>query len=185
MVTKICNRCGGKWKEYNALSYETLCPDCRGKKRYWFRNTQPKSKKGASFDSYTQMILGIILFLGIIALITVDMNIKYGNHGNETFGFISNGTQDKYLDLADTLQNKTTSGVSILNVFGLSIDTLWAMVQVITSTTWDVIGGNWIAVGVNYLNLGSVGSLFATILQLLLIISVGFIIIKLITKVKA
>lgn len=180
-MKRMCDRCGHKWEVYNPLDYERLCPECRKKKKYWI-GLRPK--KGASLSGFTEGALGIILFLSVIAVIIISMNNTYNKTEDPTFGFSTNDTLAKYIDYQNKLQNATTTGVAQTNLFGLGLDTIWAMVQIGVTTTWTMLTGGWISNAVGLLQLGDSGKALALILRLLYIMAVGFIVIKLITKVK-
>lgn len=179
-MIKICTRCGEKWEEFNSLSYENLCPKCKKKKQYWFH----LDKKGTSMGNYNEAILFIVAIIGIFLLINGEMASIYGTKGDASYGFATEGIQERFQNLSESFQNQTRSGISIANVFGLSIDTLWTMVQSMMTVVWAVISGNWIFNAVNLLQIGGAGVIIAGILQLLVILSIGYIIIRIITKVE-
>lgn len=183
-MMKVCTRCKKKWEQFDALSYEHLCPDCRTKKRYWIADTFFKNKKGASLSGFAEASLGVILFLAVIAIIISNMNGAYQESYDGSLGFEYNSVLGNYTEYQNSLQNATSSGDASISFLGISLTSTWTMISLGLSVTWTMLSGNWIDNAVSLMQFGESAGIVVTILKLLYFLAIGFIAIKLLTRVK-
>ena len=140
------------------------------------------NKKGATLGNWLEASLLSIGFVILLAVVIVGMNGIYGQNYDGTFGLGSKATTESFEQLQGTLTTGVQEGEATFgDDGGLSISTMWALVK----TTWNVIGdfitGGWIEdVG----SLANIPTPFLVILRILYLVSITFILIKLLFKLK-
>lgn len=143
-----------------------------------------KNKKGASLSGWTEGAVGVMLFLICVGIIIVAMNAQYGQNYDSTFGMSSDTTKQAFNDYQGKLQQGLEGEASTNAVSGVSVVSSWGIVKAGISMMWDFLNGQWIRNSVALLNLGDAGVALAWALSLLYIFSIGFILIKILFKVK-
>lgn len=139
-------------------------------------------KRGATFGGWTEAIVFSAVFVILIATVIGGMNDLYSQNHAEDFGFNADGVIDEFTDLSSSLQSGVDSGEADFDSSaGLQISTLWSILK----ATWSAIGtfitGGWIESAVNLTQLPAI---LGTALRLLYLISLAFILIKLLLKLK-
>ena len=145
-----------------------------------------KNKQGATYGGWLEVILFLILFVGIIAIIGVNMNNTYEQDHDLTFGIVTEGTQDDINNLAAVFDNSTNKDgqTSMSSSFGtLILTTTPRMITATTSLIWTFVSGGFINSIVEAMNLGDYSGLIIVILKLLYFLSLGLILLKILTKV--
>lgn len=138
----------------------------------------------ASLSGWTEAGIGVILLLLCTAVIIGYMNVDYGQDNDPTFGMSTDTTLQRFKDYQGTLQTGLEGEAETEGTEGISLSSSWGMVKAGISMTFDFVTGGWINNAVGLLNLGSVGDYLALCLRLLFVFSIGFILIKLLFKVK-
>lgn len=138
----------------------------------------------ASLSGWTEAGIGVILFMLAIGIVIVSMNHDYGQNYDPTFGIDTTNDYNNFTNyqgtLAASLQGETTQS----DLGGLNLLTSWNIIKSGVSMVWSLLTGQWIVNAVNLIKLGAVGTFLAWGLRLLFIFSLGFILIKLLFKVK-
>ena len=140
------------------------------------------NKKGASLSGWTEVALFSVLISILLIIIVGNMNILHDQNKDATFGFSSNSTLTGLKDYQSTLESSIKEGESSTSsITGLSLSSTWEMIKAGINIVWDFLIGNWVRGAVKLIRLPTdVG----IILQILYVLSVGFIAIKLLLKVK-
>lgn len=142
------------------------------------------NKKGASLSGWSEAALGMILMLGALMIIVGFMNAKYNQNNDPTFGMSTNSTLDSFKDYQGTLQTGMEGEASTNSINGVSLVSSWGMIKTGLNIVFNFVTGGWINNAVGLLSLGEIGNNLALILRLLFILSIGFILIKILFKVK-
>ena len=138
-----------------------------------------KTKKAASLTNWIETAGFSILFILALVVIIAQMNEKYGQNNDASFGL--NSSMAGLKEYQDTLQKNIQEGeASTSTITGISLSSSWAMIKGGIGMTWGFITGKWIEIAVALVKLPMI---VAQILRILFIISIGLIAIKLIMKV--
>jgi len=142
-----------------------------------------KNKKGASLSGWTEVALFSTLFVLLIALLFANMNSLYDEDYDGSYGLsgLSNSSQSALSGYQDTLKQSVDDGTSDTTGEGISLSTTWNIIQAGTSIMWDFTTGGWIERSVGLLKLPVI---VGSILRILFVLSIGFIILKLVLKIK-
>jgi len=139
-----------------------------------------KNKKGASMTGWSEGILLAVLFVLVLATIITNFNQMYG--GSNNLGLGTNTTKDAFVDYQDTLSSEIKGGeADFESSSGLTLKSSWGIIKTGMSIIWDFLTGGWIETIVNYMHAPSE---VALIFRILYFLSIGFIILKLLFKVK-
>lgn len=143
------------------------------------------NKQGATYGSWIEVILFIVLFVGILAIISTSMNSAYSKSNDLTFGIVTSDTLQNVKDLSGSFSNSTqVEGQMSMTSYGLLIlSTIPKMITAVMSLVWTFISGGFINSIVGAMNLGDYAGLVIIIFKLLYFISLGLILLKIITKV--
>ena len=141
------------------------------------------NKKGASLSGWTEVALFTTLFLLLFAGLVANFNVKYGENHDGSFGMggLANSTQNEVSGYQDTLQQSVSTGETDSSGLGISLSTTWNIISAGASIMWNFATGGWIEQAVG---LARLPAIVGTILRILFVLSIGFIIIKLILKIK-
>lgn len=142
------------------------------------------NRKGASLSGWTEAGVGLILVLALLAIIVVGMNTKYGQSNDPTFGFSSSTTKSAFENYQGSLQTGMQGEASTNSINGISVTSSWGIIKAGLSMCWDLVNGQWIYNAVMLLQWGDAGVALAWALRLLFIFSIGFVLIKILMKVK-
>ena len=140
-----------------------------------------KNKKGASLSGWTEGILFSILFIIVLGVVFAGMNASYGK--SYSTGLNTNATEQAFIQYQDTINNQIGSGeADFTSSSGLTLKSSWGIIKSGTSIIWSFLTGGWIETIVGYMGLPpQVGLIF----RILYYLSIGFIILKILFKVKA
>jgi hypothetical protein len=141
------------------------------------------NKKGASLSGWTEVALMAALFITLIILLFANMNVKYDENYDGSFGLgnLANSTENSISGYQDTLQQSINTGESGTTSDGISLSTTWNIIKAGINTMWTFSTGGWIEISGGLIGLPVI---VGRILRILFILSIGFIIIKLILKIK-
>lgn len=140
-----------------------------------------KNKKAYSMSGWTEGILFSVLFVMILGIAFAGMNASYGK--SYSIGLDTNATQEAFIQYQDTIDSQIGSGeADFTSASGLTLKSSWGIITSGTSIIWSFLTGGWIETIVGYMNLPpEVGLIF----RILYFLSIGFIILKILFKVKA
>lgn len=134
-----------------------------------------------TFGLWTEVILFSIAFVIILGAIVADMDDKFGQSHDASFGLTTNDTLSALVGTQSTLQTGVNEGQVTNNNLGLSVSTSWNVIKSIGTITWNFITGGWIEKTVAMAQLPTI---VGVVLRVLYFISIGFIILKLLFKVN-
>ena len=146
-----------------------------------------KDKRGVSLSSFTEVAIFASLFVFMIVIISADMNHIYGTGHDLTFGLggTANTTYNEMSGYQGTLQSGLENGQAEVNSqTGFSLGTMWGMILGGIQVVGNFITGQWIGPAVGMMQMGSAGNYLAGSLRILFLFGLGYILIKLIMKVK-
>jgi hypothetical protein len=136
----------------------------------------------ASFSGWTEGILLSLLFVLAFATVIGGMNAKYNENFDGTLGLAPNNTISQFNTYQSTLQTTTNTGeASFETVNGLSLSTSWQLMKATGDIIWGFITGGWTEKIVSFIGLPPY---VALIFRILWFISIGFIIITILFKVR-
>ena len=139
-----------------------------------------KNKKGYSLSGWTEGILLSVLIVLILAGIITNMNGMYNQ--DHQIGLGTNTTKNAYVDYQDTLQSQIASGEAEFSADqGLTLKSSWGILKSGVNIIWNFITGGWIETIVFYMKLPAE---VALIFRILYFLSIGFIILWILFKVK-
>ena len=140
-----------------------------------------KNKKGYSMSGWTEGILFSVLFVLILGIVIAGMNASYGEI--YSIGLNTNATEQAFIQYQDTLKSQVGTGeADFSSSSGLTLKSSWGIIKSGTSIIWSFLTGGWIEIIVGYMNLPPE---VALIFRILYVLSIGFIILKILFKVKA
>jgi hypothetical protein len=142
------------------------------------------NKKGATYGTWIELIIFVVLFVGVLGILSYTINNNYGTNIDLSYGINSNDTinnlKSLQVDFDDTAKNGQAS-FSSLGIFMLT--TIPKMIMTVTSMVWGFVAGSWINSIVGLMNLGDYAGLIITLFKLLYFIAIGFILIKIVTRI--
>ena len=140
-----------------------------------------KNKRGASLAGWTEGIILSLLIVGAFALVITDMNGLYSQ--DYQIGLGTNTTSNEYVTYQDTLQEQVLGGEAEFDASqGLTLKSSWGMLKSSVTIAWNFITGGWIeTIIIEYMGLPAI---LATSLRMLYFLSLGYIILKILFKVK-
>ncbi len=141
-----------------------------------------KDISGYSLQSWTEASIGITLILIIVALIVVDMNGRYSQTHDSTFGM--NTSMNDWITYQSTFEQGMQGEATTSAFTGISLGSTWAMMKFGLSTVFQFLTGGFITSAVGLLGWGAVGDALALALRLLFVISIGYILLRLILKIN-
>ena len=142
------------------------------------------NKKGASYGSWVEMIIFIVLFIGVLAVLSYTINNDYGTSVDLSYGINSNDTMNNLKSLQVDFDNTAKDGQASFSTLGIfMLTTIPKMIMTITTMVWGFVSGSWINSIVGLMNLGDYAGLVITLFKLLYFIAVGFILIKVVTRI--
>lgn len=142
------------------------------------------NKRGASLSGWSEAAIFITLFMVLAGIVIVNMNATYDKNYDGTFGIGTESTKQDFIDYQQQLQTGVKSGETTGSGLGLSLTTVWSMIQAGIGITWTFLSGQWIPNSISLLNLGEGAVQLGQFLQILYALSVGFIAVKLFMRIK-
>jgi hypothetical protein len=142
------------------------------------------NKKAASLSGLTEMILGLVLFMGALIIIVTQMNTQYSQSNDPTFGIASESTLNEFAGFQGSVQTGLEGEATTDQIEGVSLKSSWGMIKASGNLVFNFITGQWIYNGIKLMNLGEVGVKLATVLRILFVLAVAFIIMTILFKIK-
>ena len=142
-----------------------------------------KNKKGSTLQNWTEGIIIGMLFVVIFSTVVItEMNNTY-NKTNEVVGLDTSTVQSSINEYQSSMSDKIKGGeVSFLSAVGMTLSTSWDVIVSTLNLIWQFISGEWIhTIVIDYMHLPYA---VALILQSLYFLSIGFIILRVLFKVK-
>jgi len=142
-----------------------------------------KDKRGFSLSGWTEVALLTTLFLLLMVIVIANFNVNYDKNYDGTFG-LSNSistTQDDLTGYQDTLEQSVKQGEASSTGLGLSLTTTWNIISEGSRIMWNFLTGGFIEQVAGMLRLPPI---VGTILRILFVLSIGFIILKLVLRIK-
>ena len=128
--------------------------------------------------------MGVILIMLCLGIIVAYGNISYNQNNDPTFMMSSNASLEKFKAYQGTLEEGMKGEASTSLISGISLSSSWNMVRYGLSVVFDFVTGGWIQNAVGLLGFGEAGIYLALILRLAFVFSIGFILLKILFKVK-
>jgi len=142
-----------------------------------------EDRRAFSLSGWVEVALVTTLFMLLIISLTGYMNVKYDKNYDGSFGLSDSlsSTQQDLSDYQATLQQSVKEGEATSSGEGISLTTTWSIISSGINIMWVFLTGGFIEQIVGLMRLPvSVGY----ILRILYVLSIGFILIKLILKIK-
>jgi len=137
----------------------------------------------ATYTSWIELLLMVVLFVGAIGIIGMNLNQTYDKNADLTFGLQTNSTQLAVQKLQTTITNSTSEGQSSMTDFGIfKLTTLPTIIFAISSLLWDFVSGNFINSIVGLMQIGAYTNMVIVVFKLIYWIAVAFVLIKLVTR---
>ena len=146
-------------------------------------NIIPKNKKGYSLSGWTEVALLTTLFVLLIISVIAEMNVTYDEDYDGTFGLSTaiSSTQDDLTEYQKTLEQSVKEGQSSSTGLGISLTTTWNIISSGATIMWNFLTGGFIEeIG----GLMKMPTAVTMILRILFVLSIGFIILKLVLRIK-
>ena len=143
-----------------------------------------KNKKGSTLQNWTEgIIIGMLFVVIFTTVVTQGMNTSY-NKTNEVVGLNTENIQSSVNEYQSSMTDKIRGGeVSFLSAVGMTLSTSWDVIISTLNLIWQFMAGGWIhTIVIDYMHLPTA---LALILQSMYILSIGFIILRILFKVKA
>jgi len=141
-----------------------------------------KGKRGTTLEGWIQGIMLMVLMIIILSVVVIPYFNE--NHGGDysISGLPTDAIQENFEKYQEGMAEKLQGGeASFLSVAGLTLSTSWDIIISTLTTIWYFISAGWINTIAEYLN---VPMIVAFILRGLFLVSIGFIILKILFKVK-
>lgn len=145
------------------------------------------NKKGAStFQGWSEAVIILLLFIFAIAIVVSSMNSKYGQNKDASFGTglqdAANSTFSSMSGYQNSMQVGIQNGTATFgSIFGLTLSTSYDILLFSVKTFWAIISGGWITAAVALMHLPIIlGIMF----QLIYLLSIGYILIKLLFRIN-
>jgi len=149
------------------------------------KNNLIKNKKAFSLSGFAEAGIGILVILMIFALVIIpEMNIQYNGTHDPTFGLSTNATRTAFENYQASLQEGMKGDASTNTYSGVSVVSAWSMTIAGISMIINFITGGFIQNAVGLLKLGVAGYWLGWGLRLLFIFAMGFILLKMLFKVR-
>ena len=137
----------------------------------------------ASLSSWTEVALFTTLFITLIGLLVVNMNVKYDENYDPTFGNPDrlSGVQQELTDYQDTMKTAVSQGEASSTGLGMSLTTTWSIISAGIGIMWNFLTGGFIE---DICGMIEFPTIVGTILRILFVLSMGFILLKLVLRIK-
>lgn len=144
------------------------------------------NKKAESFGGWTEVILVSILLTSAFALVVAGFNEKYGKSYDSSFGTglveMGNSTLTNLTQYQKTFQDSVNTGTaSFTSVFGLTLTTSYDILVSTLNLLWGLISGSWITKAVYLMRMPPI---LGTIFQLIYLIGIGYLLLRVLFRMK-
>lgn len=143
-----------------------------------------KNKKAVSLGGWTEVAIFVSLFVLLFVAFIANMNSIYNKNIDGTLGLndVASTTQGSLSEYQNTLQQNVRTGTSSSSGTGVSLSTTWGIIRAGANIMWDFVSGQYMYILCT--DLLELPEVVGRMLQILFVLSIGFIIIKLVTKIK-
>ena len=143
-----------------------------------------KNKKAYSMSGWAETAVFVTLFMLLIALLIVNLNVNLGEEFDSTFGNpdrLSN-VQEKLIGYQDTLKTGVEEGEGTSSASGLGWTKTWSIISAGATIMWSFLTGGFIEDII--VGLMDLPVIVGRLLRILFVLSIGFILLKLVLRVK-
>ena len=142
-----------------------------------------KDKKGYSLSSWAETAVFVTLFMLLIALLIVNLNVNLDEDFDSTFGKPDRLTivQKRLIGYQDTLKVGVEEGQATSSGSGLSWTKTWSIISSGATIMWSFLTGGFIE---DMISLIGFPLIVGRLLRILFVLSIGFILLKLVLRVK-
>ncbi len=141
------------------------------------------NKKGQTLQGWSEGIIIIVLFIIVFGVVIAAMNGLYSEE-YAIVGLETSGIESSLESYQTGVEEKYRGGeASFLAQIGLTLKTSWDIIFSTMTLIWTFLTGGWIeTITTDYMKLPIAVGLF---FRMLYFLSVGFIVLKILFKVKA
>lgn len=144
------------------------------------KNLIIKNKKGYSMGGWTEGILLSMLIVMILGIVIGGFNVMYGK--DNQIGLGTNTSKD-YIAYQSTLEREIAGGEAVFDAkSGLTLKSSWGIITAGINIIWDFLTGGWIETII--IKMMKLPAQVALIFRILYFLSIGFIILKILFKVR-
>lgn len=138
------------------------------------------NKKAYSFSGWMEAIVFSVLLVLMLGLVFAEMNTIHDEEYN--LGLGTDSVITEITGLQEALQTKTDTGeVSFVTAVGMTLTSSWDIITSIMTVLWNFLTGSWVETIAGYMRLPPmVGILF----RALYFLSIGFVLLKILFKVR-
>jgi len=142
-----------------------------------------KDKRGFSLSGWTEVALLTTLFMLLIGIVIVNFNVTYDQNQDSSFGLSNHlsTTEGNLKNYQDTLKQSVEQGKASSTGLGLSLTTTWNIISSGAKIMWSFLTGGFIEKVAGMMLLPDI---VGRILRILFVLSIGFIILKLVLRIK-
>lgn len=141
------------------------------------------NNKGGTFNFWIEVIIFVALFLVVVGVIGIDMNNRYDKDYDLTFGLNLTSSIDSLDTFRGDLVNSTNEGQSEITDYGvLKLRTVPSILLSSLNIIWVFVSGSFIYALVMNMQLGAYGQPLAIFFQMLYVITIGFLLLKLVLR---
>ena len=131
---------------------------------------------------WSEGILFSVLVVMLLGIVVGGFNVMYGE--NNVIGLGINDTQESFINYQSTLEREIGGGEANFDSnSGLTLKSSWAVIKSGLNIIWDFFSGGWIETVI--VQMMKLPTEVALIFRVLYFLSMGFIILKILFKVKA
>jgi len=143
------------------------------------------NNRGETMQGWTEGIAVAVLFVMVFSLIIVGMNELY-SEDHEIEGLPTDTFYNSLKTQQDSIEEKLIDAdASFLGAVGLTVSTSWDVLTSVMGILWSFIAGSWIeTIIIDYMRMGEIGVPVNYVFRALFFLSIGFIILKILFKVR-
>lgn len=143
------------------------------------------NNKGSTFAIWIELVLFIIVMIGALTFIGLDLNDRYSQNHDLTLGLNVSNQLSSLNDFKKDAVNDSLQGQSSLSDYGIMklLTTPKILMQTL-SILWSFVDGSFITTVVNAMQLGAIGSTIAVVFRILYVITLVFIVLKLVLRIN-
>lgn len=141
------------------------------------------NKRGQTLQGWSEGIIFIVLFVIVFGVVIVSMNSLYDKEYTVA-GLETSGIENALESYQAGVEEKYRGGeASFLSQVGLTLKTSWDIIFSTMNLIWGFLTGGWIqTIATDYMRLPQV---VGFMLRTIYFLSVGFIVLRILFKVKA
>jgi len=141
------------------------------------------NKKGNTFQFWIEIVIFIGLFLVVVGVIGIDMNNRYEQNHDLTLGLNLTSSIDSLQSYKGDLVNSTSSGGAEITDYGvLKLRTVPRILLSTVGILWTFVSGTFIYAVIMNMQLGAYGQSLAIFFQMLYVITISFLLLKLVLR---